>query len=433
MPNEFENVDRVQQAITGTSVERTSITSSDIIELLNSSLQQGEPFASEFTERVIKPLAKKIESKIYVSSIEVDGASIGKYITDTLKTDSEDAVKSGSKKLADQFRDIDFSQSLKNIDISKSFENLDLQLKPVLDLKNLDLNKILGAQAGEADKNQMSDLRSKFLSSIGSHVDDIVKQIGEKGTFNISSLFGSNPKTDILTTWRYNRLVSKLYARLAKHSDVLIKNIAESEKTKEQGLPISALFGASAKSDLYTRFKFNQVQRKLLNAVSKHTDKLVTKTMEGDVKLDLAGILGAPSTKDPLTWWKFNRLQRKLLGSLEKYVDTLSESDPAAEVTNRGITLSAIFGEIPSMGFLNRMRFRRLQKLLLKKLEEKANEPVDLKIGDDKKSNTTPSKKKFESLLDEENEVTVAGFTKDAKESGDNCSGYSRHGLDSRR
>ena len=69
MPNEFENVDRVQQAITGTSVERTSITSSDIIELLNSSLQQGEPFASEFTERVIKPLAKKIESKIYVSSI----------------------------------------------------------------------------------------------------------------------------------------------------------------------------------------------------------------------------------------------------------------------------------------------------------------------------------------------------------------------------
>jgi len=413
MPNEFESLNQVQQTIAGTSVERTSITASDIIELLNSSLQQGEPFASEFTERVIKPLAKKIESKINVSSIKVDGASIGEYITETLKTGSEDAVKSGSKKLADQFKDIDFSKSLKDIDLSKSFEKLDLQLKPVLDLKNLDLNKILGAQAEAADKNQMSDLRSKFLSSIGEHVDDIVQQIGEKGTFNISSLFGSDPKTDILTTWRYNRMVSKLYKEISTHSDDLVKNIAESTKTKEQGLPLSSLFGVDVKTSLWTQHKFNQVQRKLLGAISTHTDALVKQTMEGGVKLDLAGILGAPPTRDPITWWKFNRLQKSLLKSLEEHVSGLKQ---AGKVTEREITMGSIFGEIPSMGFLNRMRFRRIQKILLKNLEEKARDKVDLNLGDNqlvgKKSK--PSKKEFSSLLESENKVTVAGFTKAA-------------------
>ena len=94
---EFENLVNKQ------SIDRANINKDDIIGLINASLEQGEPFATEFNQKVIKPLASKIDSRIHVTPVNVDGASIGQHISQTLKDGVQKPVEEVSARLDDKF------------------------------------------------------------------------------------------------------------------------------------------------------------------------------------------------------------------------------------------------------------------------------------------------------------------------------------------
>jgi len=375
MADETRQLNQVQGSIDGTSVERVAIGADDIMELLKSSLSEGGPFATEFTQRVIKPLAKKIESKLYVSAVEVDGANLGEYINDTLKSQSQDAIDSSANTLSKQLGDLD---------ISKSVEDLNSSLKPVFDLTNFNLSDILISQADDADQSKIKKIRKAFMGSLEVNISQAVKDMKLNTTFNLSSLFGSEPKALSLLTWRkYHKLRTTLMGSLTKHIDSIVKSASESGDTLKNGIPLSSLLGKpDGPSDPFTWFAYKKAQFKLLNALSKNIDGLVEKATSGEISLDLSSLLGAPPSQDPVTWIQFKLLQYKLLKKIRSKIDDISA--------------------IESEDFLPEDD---------NKLLNKVDEEEDKSDNEEKSSKKPP---KFKSLIEKKDEIIIGGFSKPA-------------------
>lgn len=85
--NPFDNIE----------VNRDAITKDDILKLFTDALKLGDPFVSEFNRRVVVPIAQKIENRVKVTPINVDGDEFGEYLIETLKGTSEKSTKSAGK------------------------------------------------------------------------------------------------------------------------------------------------------------------------------------------------------------------------------------------------------------------------------------------------------------------------------------------------
>lgn len=88
--------EQFEEIISNTSIDRTTISKDDVLRLLEAGLEKGDPFATEFNERVVGPLARKIESRIHVTSVEVDGSDLGQHISKTFK----DTITQPTEKVA---------------------------------------------------------------------------------------------------------------------------------------------------------------------------------------------------------------------------------------------------------------------------------------------------------------------------------------------
>ena len=94
MADAITQMDQYEQVMNNAAASPTVLSSKDIFKLISASLKEGEPFATEFNDRVIAPLAKKIGAKLVVTDVVVDGKDIGKQVTKTIQTQLNAQVKS---------------------------------------------------------------------------------------------------------------------------------------------------------------------------------------------------------------------------------------------------------------------------------------------------------------------------------------------------
>jgi hypothetical protein len=82
----------VNDILQQTSVERSAINKDDIMQLLNTAIESGEPFAIDFAKKIAGPLAEKIDQRTFTSELKIDGEGIGKHLTNTIIAQSSEAA-----------------------------------------------------------------------------------------------------------------------------------------------------------------------------------------------------------------------------------------------------------------------------------------------------------------------------------------------------
>lgn len=238
MEQDINQFEQFKQFIESASVEKTEIKANDIIEMINSSLDKGEPFATEFKEKVIKPLADKINKKIEVTPIKVDGKSIGSHINKIFQEQTEKSAKSS----VDQFKN-----KLSKLSITA----------------NLNLSSLLGQEPekGLILSTKYKVLQWKLFGALSTNINKIISNsTNNRVLLNISSILGQTPDKDVLTSLRLKSLQWKLIKLL----EVNVEKFGKSKILIKEGFTIGDILGEEPKMGLLNRMHYRRIQKILL-------------------------------------------------------------------------------------------------------------------------------------------------------------------------
>ena len=187
----------------GVTVETSRLDKQDVLSLLQSSLESGEPFATEFNNTIVKPLARKIERRIRVTDIAVDGKRIGKQIEDALITSSKTSTDTATKAIDDTLDRIStsFQKNTKSVGADVNIGSLFGQTPAMSKLVNFRYQNLLWDTLGKIKKG----LPPKIELS-----KDKNKNLTLKDLLNV------NPKTSKMTSVMWNGLQQKLLFKAYK-------------------------------------------------------------------------------------------------------------------------------------------------------------------------------------------------------------------------
>lgn len=371
-PVQFENVD-LRKIMDQLNVERTVVSEQDILSLLKDSFKNNELFAKEFNQRVIIPLTQKIERKIRVSDIVIDGKKFGESVIEDLTEKTIDSVDKMAENINDQLEKapnikIEFNTDKLSKDLSDS-----LQKETKSPIKQFGKDLLKSATGISFDKffdqtpastKKMSKQYQRVLEGFLTNLEKAVKtqplNINTKNGFNIGQILGDTPAMGI-STWR----------KWDQTKRVLLKKVSDSADKfkfeKDQKLNISNLLGDSPSMGITTWMKWNDTRKELLEKIQKYAKRSL-KFEEGEQKLNISSILGdAPAiNRDAKRKWNDTRVS--LLDKIQKYTKKMKFEE------GQKLDISGILGESPAAGIITRLKWSKTRRDLLNKISTAADE-----------------------------------------------------------
>lgn len=433
---------QLQDIVNQVPVEHTEIGTDEIMQLLNSSLEKGEPFASEFNKRVIIPLTDKINQKIYVTNIKVDGEQIGSYITDSLQKQTDDAIKSTSK---------DISKKLDSLPDSLNFKkDSNLDLKSMLGIGDKKSSLLTTHKWNKLQRDIIEKARKAVeQATFKLHIADSTKKVTGSGNHYITLkdfLGMDRAYSSPALTWKWHGLqydIIKKAKEAVGKVDFALTSIDETVDGKTRKVHKITLkdfmgFDKTHKS-IFATISWNNLQRKIISKAKEAVDNTTfelnelapysnTKTKKQVKQINLKDFLGINETS---LWTKhrWNDLQRDIIKKAKKAIDDvkfeLNEVEPRKWLFGKKIKkvdLSDFLNikeEKPSLW--TKHRWNDLQRTIIQKAKDAVGKTeFDFKQEADEKkqvqepAETQTQKGQFKSLLDEEPIVKVGSFEKEA-------------------
>jgi len=360
MPLETQNTP-LEEILKNITAEPMRLEQDDVVALIRESLQQGEPFTTEFNKRVIIPLTQKIERSVRVSEVLVDGKKVGEQITQQLSDSTEKSVNQATQSIDKQFKDFAKSFDIPQIKIDVDADSLSEQLND---------NISNGIDASTRDSF------SKLSGTIKNRVEDIAKNLDKKKevdfSINVNSLFGQTPQMSKLVSFRYQEVLWKMLGKIHKKltSDVV-------EFDKEKPLQLKDLLGSNKQMGTIVNFRYQEILWKLLNKMDRATK---------GVEFKLAGVTEATPDKkaqmavqlkdvfgiDRRTWWttalRWNMLQEKIIGKAGR---AINKTDFVfGNGTQHQVILNDFFGEGKDVAEEKTKQWLDLQDEIITKLKQ---------------------------------------------------------------
>lgn len=237
MANDFQKFEEFLSQ----TVDRTTITKDDVMRLLEASLEKGEPFATEFNDRVISPLARKLENRMNVSPVTVDGEGLGKHITNSLKAATEDPTKETSIKIRKQFDS--FTSAISDQIKKASKQELDIPTFFPVSKKRQDTVVI-----------EWSNLQDQLLQSVSKSVQRIEYDLKES-------------KPDIFIP---KDLLDRYHPKWKRLQDDIFSNIQESARTidlSDDSFSMKSLLFNEGKTSPEMKRKWTRTQSRMMESL----------------------------------------------------------------------------------------------------------------------------------------------------------------------
>ena len=335
-----------------TSIQQMSLNKDDVMDLLKDSLDKGEPFASEFASKVIRPLADKINQKISVSELRVDGSSIGELITKVLTERTEEALDDS----ADKYHKAIAKVSDKLID---GVERDSAKRAK----SSMDINSILTGVSENDDvitKLKWMDLRWTVFKKAKDYTKSITFETNDatgNEVFDLHRLLGETPKSGYLMTKRWNTVRSNILDKVSDYvADI-------SFKSSDAAVSIGDILGSTPQIDRRTNKRWRVLREQLLDQLTEFTETGLQ--FEPTTQASVSSILGESpeDAQDAKSVW--SGIRSRMLDKISSFVDTNLEFDQ----DEKRLSIDSIIGDTPSGGVLFRARWSMLRHSLLTRLE----------------------------------------------------------------
>lgn len=237
---------------------------------------------------------------------------------------------------------------------------------PEIKFKDFDLTSLFGYANQKMNKETSTNfnrIRNSILNNISQNINSNTLKF-EK--FNLGSLFISNPKTDILSNFRYNLMFNDLRTKILKRVGALVSD----KKLAFEDFNIGDLFIGQQPMNFYHAYRFNKIKTMILDEIN----DLVSGGLLDFKDFEIGTLFNETPEMGKTAQTTFNTIRNKILGNINALINSNS-------LNFKDFDLGLLFSQTPEMNENTSKLFSRARNKIIKQLND-ITETIDVKSLD---------------------------------------------------